>query len=106
MVILNRWDGSFNTLDDLSSRICVPNKKEDVNINVVKMIIRRRESETLTKHILCDCKCICDGRKSNSNQKWNKTKCFCESKNPMKHCSSKENYIWSACTCAYEIDKY
>ena len=39
MVILNRWDGSFNTLDDLSSRICVPNKKEDVNINVVKMII-------------------------------------------------------------------
>ena len=26
MVILNRWDGSFNTLDELSSRICVPNK--------------------------------------------------------------------------------
>ena len=69
------------------------------------MIIRRRESETLTKHTLCDCKCICDDRKSNSNQKWNKTKCFCESKNPIKHCSSKENLLAHVLTRLINIKK-
>ena len=29
------------------------------------------ESRTLIKHISCKCKCKFDGRKCNSNQKWN-----------------------------------
>ena len=63
MVILDRCYGSFNTLDDLSSRKCVLNKTEDVNTNVINMVIRRHESEPLTKHILRDCQCKCDGKK-------------------------------------------
>ena len=39
MVSLDRRNGSCNTLDDLSSRICVPNK-EDVNSNVFNMITK------------------------------------------------------------------
>ena len=29
------------------------------------------ESYTLTKHVSCECKCKFDGRKFNSNQRWN-----------------------------------
>ena len=36
------------------------------------MITGINESRTLTKHISCECKCKFDGRKCNSNQKWNK----------------------------------
>ena len=32
------------------------------------------ESKRLAKHISCECKCKFDGRKSNSNQKWNNDK--------------------------------
>ena len=41
------------------------------------MVTRMIESKTLTKHISCDCKCKFDGRKCNSNQKWNKDTCRC-----------------------------
>ena len=39
------------------------------------MITGKNESKTLTKHVPCEYKCKCDGRKCNSNQKWNNDKC-------------------------------
>ena len=50
------------------------------------MITGINESKTLTKHISCECKCKFDGRKCNSNQKWNNDKCRCECK--------KTSYMW------------
>ena len=44
------------------------------------MITGINESKTLTKHISCECKCKVDGRKCNSNEKWNNDKCRCECK--------------------------
>ena len=37
-VKLDRCAGSCNTLNDLSNELCVPNKKEDLNLRVVNMI--------------------------------------------------------------------
>ena len=59
----------------LSSKICVPNKTEDVNVDVLNMITRRNESVTLTEHILYDCKCKFVGRKFNLNQMSNEELC-------------------------------
>ena len=42
VVNLDRCAGNHNTLDDLSSRICVPNETGDLN-----------ESKTLMKQISC-----------------------------------------------------
>ena len=46
----------------LSYKLCVPNKTEDLNVNVFNMIAVLNELETLTKHILCKCKCIFHGK--------------------------------------------
>ena len=35
------------------------------------------ELKTLTKHILCECKCRFDGRKCNPDQRWNNNKYWC-----------------------------
>ena len=35
---LGRYDGICNTLDDLSKRVCVPNKTEDLNLSIFNMI--------------------------------------------------------------------
>ena len=33
-VKLNRYMGSFNTLNDLSNKTCIPNKTEDLNLSI------------------------------------------------------------------------
>ena len=74
-VKLDRCVGSCNTLNDLSNKVCVPNKTEDLNLSVFNMITGINESKTLTRQISCECKCRFDGRKCNSDQWWNNDKC-------------------------------
>ena len=78
------WDrrvGSCDTFKDLTSKVCVPNKTEDLSLSVFNIITGINELKTLTKHISCECKCKFDGRKCNWNQKWNKNKCRRKCKN-------------------------
>ena len=78
-VKLDRCVGSFNTLNDLSNKVRVPNKTEDLNLNVIN-IAGINEWKTLMKHLSCKCKCIFDGRNCNSDQWWYNIKCRCECK--------------------------
>ena len=43
-VKLDRCAGSCNTLDDLSNKVCVPNKTEDLNLSVLNMVTEINES--------------------------------------------------------------
>ena len=43
VIILGRCNGSCKTLDDSLSRICVPNKTEDVNVNAFNCITGTKE---------------------------------------------------------------
>ena len=99
MFTLDRCIGSCNTLNDLSNKLCVPNKIEDLNIHVFNMITGINESKILRKHILCKCKCTFDKTKWNSNQKRNNDKCRCEYK---KNQISERDFIWNPTTCSCE----
>ena len=55
-----------NILNDLSNRVCVPSKTEDLNLHIFDMITGINELKTLTKHISCKCKYNFDGRNCNS----------------------------------------
>ena len=46
MANLDTCSGSCNTLDNQSSKICVPKKTKEVNLNIFSMITRINESET------------------------------------------------------------
>ena len=70
-VKLGRCVGICNTLNNLSNKVCIPNKTEDLNLSVFNMITGIIESKTLTKHISCECKCKLDGTKCSSIQWWN-----------------------------------
>ena len=67
-VYLDRCAGSCNTLDDLSSRVCVPNEVEDLNFYIFNMVTKITESKTSSK-LICKWECKFDGRKCNPNQK-------------------------------------
>ena len=66
-VNLDRFMRRFNTVNDLSNKVCLPNKTEDLDLSLCNMITRINESKILTRHISCKCKCKFDGRKYNSN---------------------------------------
>ena len=71
-VKLDRCVGSCN---NNLNKSCNRNKTEDPNLKVFNMITGIDESKTLTKHLLCECKCKYDGRKCNSDEWWNNDKC-------------------------------
>ena len=102
-VKLDRSVGNCNTLTDLSNKICVPNKTEDLNLSVFYMIAGINASKTLAKYISCKCKCKFDGRKCNLDQWWFKDKCHCECKK--RHLCEKD-YVWNPATCSCENGKY
>ena len=57
MLSLNRCNGSFNTLDNPSGRIYVPNKTEDVNLYVHKHyffcgMVDRRKAFSISKAVI------------------------------------------------------
>ena len=100
---LGRCVRSCNSLNDFSDKVCVSDETEDSVLSVSNMITRINESETLTKHISCECKRKFDDRKCNSNQKCNNDKCICECK---KHDICEKYYIWNPATCSYENGRY
>ena len=55
-----------NTLNDLSNKVCVPNKTDYLNLGVFNMITRINESKILTKYISWNCKCKFNGKKNGS----------------------------------------
>ena len=74
-VNLDMCVGSCNTLDGLSSKVCVPNETEDLNLYFFSMAPGISESRTLAKHISCKCDSRFDGRRFSSNHN-----CWCECK--------------------------
>ena len=103
---LDRYVGSCNTLNDLSNKVCVPNKTEDLNIHIFNMITGINESKILANYISCECKWTFDERKCNSNQKWNNDKCRCECKNLKEQNACEKDYIWNLATCGCESCEY
>ena len=55
------------------------------------MVTGINESNTLTKHKSCECKCTFDGIKCNLDQWWNNDKCQCECK---KHHICEKDYVY------------
>ena len=43
---LDRRTGSCNTVNDLSNKVCVPNKRKGLNLNVSNMITGINKSQT------------------------------------------------------------
>ena len=95
---LDRCLKSCNTLNDLSNKLCVPNKTENLNLRVFNMITEVNKSQTLPKHVSCKCKCKFDGRKCNSNHKSNNGKCWCVNVECKKHHICEKDYIWNPAT--------
>ena len=102
-VKLYRCVASCNTLNNLSNKVCIPNKTGVLNLNVFSMITGINESEILAKRISSQCKFKLDGTKFNSNQRWNNEEYRCECK---KRYVCGRDYAWNPVTYNCENGKY
>ena len=102
-VKLDKCIGSCNTLNDLSNKLCVPNKTEGLNLSVFNMITGIQELKALRKYISCRWKCKFNGKNCNSDQWWNYDKCQCECK--IRHVCGKD-YVWNPAKPNCKNEKY
>ena len=68
-VLVNECSGSFNTLGNPMSRICVPNIIKNVNIKVYNFLMMLNETRNVLWHE--SCKCVCRLNSSVYNSKTN-----------------------------------
>ena len=85
---LDRCAGRCNTINDLSNKLCIPNKTRDLNLSLFNMTSGINQSKKLRNHISWRCKCKFYGTKRKSNQWWTNDKCQCDRKKI--HVSEKE----------------
>ena len=98
IISLGKCNGSFNVVDDSSTKVYVPNKTKDISVKVFSMITIY-EAKTLVKHISFDCKCKFNSATCNSNQKWNNDTCQCECKSTV-HAKNIAHVMYpSTCIC-------
>ena len=69
MISIDEYNGSSNTVYDVSTKICLLSKTKEVDVKLFNMIARINEAKTLVKYISCDCKCKFNTITCNSNQK-------------------------------------
>ena len=96
IINLDKCNGSCNIITEISDRICIWNKANDVNLSVFNLIERNNKLKILTKHVSCNSKFKFDGSKCNLNQKLKKNKCRCECKYFRKKCVRKSLYLRSS----------
>ena len=58
----------------MPNNACVPNKTEDLNLNMFNIITGINNSKVLIKHISCGNKCRLDRTECNSDHWWNSDK--------------------------------
>ena len=101
---LDKCSGSYNFIDDLSTKLCVPSKTKDICVKVFNIITNKSEAKTMVKHTPSDCKCKFNSTTCNLNQKWSNNDAFqCEYK---KYHKCKKDYSWNSYTCICENGKY
>ena len=103
MINLDKCNGICNAVNDLFTKIYVPSKTKDINVEVFNMITKKNEVKMLVKHISFDCKCEFNSKTCNSNQKWNNVNCQCDCKKYHKY---NKDYSWNPSTCICQNEKY
>ena len=74
-VLVNKCSGSCNTLDDLMSKICVPNIIKNINMKIYNFVIRLNETRDVLRHESCKCVCRLNSSVCYSKQIWNSDTC-------------------------------
>ena len=75
IVSLDKWIGTCNPGNDLSTKICIPSKKKDINAKGFDLTTAISKTKTLRKHVSSNFKCKFNSTTFKSNKNWNDKTC-------------------------------
>ena len=105
-VLVNKCNGSCNTLDNPMVKMCVPNIIKNKNMKVYNFLMRLNETNVLW-HKSCKCVCRLNSSVCNSKQIWNSDTCSCDCNEGFAGIMTcNKGYMWNPSTCACECDMW
>ena len=106
-VLVNKYSGSCNTLNDPMAKMCVPNIVKRVNMKIYNFLMRLNETRNVLWHESCKCVCRLNSSVCNSKQIWNSDTCRCDCNEDFAGIiSCDKGYTWNPSTCACECDMW
>ena len=106
-VLVNKYSGSCDTIDDPMSRICVPNIIKNINMKVYNFLMRLNETRNVFWHESCKCVCRLNSSVCNSKQIWNSNTCRCDCNEDFAgiiNCT--KGYMWNPSTYECQCDMW
>ena len=104
-VLVNKFSGSFDTIDDPMAKLCVPNVVKRVNMKVYNFLMRLNETRNVLWHESCKCVCRLNSSVCNSKQIWNSDTCSCDCNADFSGIMTcNKGYMWNPSTCECECD--
>ena len=79
-VLVNKFSGSCNNINDPSATLCIPDVIKDIIISVFNLISRNNKTHHISWQETFKCKFRLDVSVCNDKQRWNNDKCRCEFK--------------------------
>ena len=68
-VKINKWSGSYNNINDIFAKLCVPDVVKNINLKVCNLMSRTNETKYIKLHETCKCKCRLDASVCNKDGK-------------------------------------
>ena len=77
---VNKCSGSCNDVNDLYTKLCVPDVVKNINVKVFNLLSWNNQTKHIEWYETCKCKCRLNASVCNNKQRWNKDKCRYECK--------------------------
>ena len=93
---ISKCSDSCNTVNDLYSKICVPDVIKNLSVKVFNLMSRTNEMRFIERHETCKWECRLDTIVCDNKQGWNKNKCRCECKELIDKAMRNKGFIWNS----------
>ena len=104
-VLVNKCNGSCNTINNPMAKLCVPGIIKRVNMQVYNFLMMLNETRSVLWHESCKCVCKLNSSVCNNKQIWNSDACRCDCNGDFAsiiNCT--KGYIWNPSTCECQCD--
>ena len=106
-VLVNKYSGSCDTINNPMAKSCVPNVIKRVNMQVYNFLMRLNETRNVLLHESCKCICKLTSSVCNNKQIWKVDTCRCDCNEDFAgiiNCT--KGFTWNPSTCEYQCDKW
>ena len=106
-VLVNKYSGSCDTINNPMTKLCVPNVIKRVNMQVYNFLMILNETLNVLWHESCKCICKLNSSVCNNKQIWNDDTCICDGNEDFTDIiSCDKGYTWNPSTCECQCDTW